>query len=594
MKKTIVLAVAALMITSTVFAADFAPKLLKLSADPVIQYDFDGTELKIPVEVSGKSAGIIFCVFTKNIGGTIEPTTNGFLGWHYVNHIDTCIYYSSMRNVQVGTTEIAWDGRDQDGNIVPQGDYTYYLWAFDNQSPKELMCFDWIGQNFKEYDEAGLPMANPIFYSRTRRWIVGSDPTDQSLLATTDIASELPEGWNTPGLCGIEGQNPEIDPYDFNYFYVHAENKDSGTAAVLKYKWIPEGVASLQSDFGENGFGGQFSCACGGTEPGVDTDGNYLYTGDDNHTDTNEPDADFYIIDFDGYLVDEIDLSPWWSNPDEHELGGQMNGGPSTYFVRNGKVFLNCHCSCLVQMVDPAAYLESGDVDDFICWENDNGDYVLDHNFEETAAMPWVCNDYNVGPYEYSISADNELFSAVNAYDVGAVSFGLMAPDGTGLGYFAYAGETAGQKRMTIFVDSGCPFDGIYCEDYQSMGPHYERVKENLIDGTFFIGHDVISGTLTNAVGVAEEAPAAFSVEQNAPNPFNPTTTITFSLAQAGDVTVEVYNVTGQKVDTLVHGFMDAGSHSVVWDASRFSAGVYFCTVKSGGYTKTMKMTLLK
>ena len=77
-------------------------------------------------------------------------------------------------------------------------------------------------------------------------------------------------------------------------------------------------------------------------------------------------------------------------------------------------------------------------------------------------------------------------------------------------------------------------------------------------------------------------------------NPFNPTTTIGFTLADAGDVAIDVYNVAGQKVDTLVSGFMEAGSHSAVWDASGFSAGVYFYTVKSGDFTRTLKMTLLK
>ena len=99
---------------------------------------------------------------------------------------------------------------------------------------------------------------------------------------------------------------------------------------------------------------------------------------------------------------------------------------------------------------------------------------------------------------------------------------------------------------------------------------------------------------ITNAVGVDENSPAAFSVAQNSPNPFNPTTTIYFTLSQAGNVTVDVYNVAGQKVDTIANRFMDSGSYSAVWDASGFSAGVYFYTVTASDFSKTMKMTLLK
>jgi len=126
------------------------------------------------------------------------------------------------------------------------------------------------------------------------------------------------------------------------------------------------------------------------------------------------------------------------------------------------------------------------------------------------------------------------------------------------------------------------------------MGPHYDRNDELKEPGIFFLGHDSIMGTITTAVSVEEDSPEAFSVAQNTPNPFNPNTTINFSLAQSGDVTVDVFNVAGQKVDTLVDGFMNAGSQSVVWGVTDFSAGVYFYTVKSAGFSKTMKMTLLK
>ncbi len=110
-----------------------------------------------------------------------------------------------------------------------------------------------------------------------------------------------------------------------------------------------------------------------------------------------------------------------------------------------------------------------------------------------------------------------------------------------------------------------------------------------------FVAQDSFKGIITNkSVGVEENASAAFSVAQNLPNPFNPTTTINFTLPEAGIVSIDVYNVAGQKVDTIVNEYMNTGSHSVVWDASGFSAGVYFYTVKSNNFTKTLKMTLVK
>jgi len=589
MKKLLILTVLSVLTVSASFAADFSPPLLKLSADPVIKYDFDGANLEIPVQVSGTPAGIILSIFTKGKADVITDVRNGFLGWHYVNKVDTCIYYSPLTSAQVGETEIVWDGRDQDGNLVPPGEYTYYLWAYDNQSAKTKMS-QYISYSryarIQELDEQGLPLSNPFWYSRDKRWRIGGDPMDSTLVESTTI--NLAEGWNMWGL-------PMVDPSDFDMFYVGIYNKDASIGSLHKFKWVPDGNAELQTDFGDAGFAETFVAKyfVGSGSSGATVDGDYIYSSTRCGT-CLEPLAEFYVFDKDGSKVDMIDLTSWWSSPSDQEAGGQMNGGPSYFTLRDGYVFMNHYGCCLHQMVNPSGYLESGDMADFWVWSNGNGDYTLDHNFEETSSKPWVCNDFNVGPYIYTIATDANHFTVGNAYDAGAVSFGLLGPDGTGYGYLAYAGETAGWKKCTLVVDADTPFDGFYCDNQQTGGPHYDLDKEKIDKAMYFIGHDSISGVITSAVAVEDDAPAAFSVEQNTPNPFNPATTINFSLAEAGDVTVEVFNIAGQKVDTLADGFMEAGRHSVVWNASGFSAGVYFYTVKSGGHSKTMKMTLVK
>jgi hypothetical protein len=87
--------------------------------------------------------------------------------------------------------------------------------------------------------------------------------------------------------------------------------------------------------------------------------------------------------------------------------------------------------------------------------------------------------------------------------------------------------------------------------------------------------------------------PASFSVAQNYPNPFNARTIIDFSLPKAGNVTVNIYSIAGQLVETL-GGYFEAGNQSVAWDASRVSSGVYFYKLTSGDHSQIMKMTLLK
>lgn len=93
--------------------------------------------------------------------------------------------------------------------------------------------------------------------------------------------------------------------------------------------------------------------------------------------------------------------------------------------------------------------------------------------------------------------------------------------------------------------------------------------------------------------------PSEFSVSQNYPNPFNPTTTISFSLPEASDVQVDIFNVVGQKVASLLSGPMAAGEHQIQWngnaDGGRAAAtGVYLYRIRAGDRDVTRKMLLLK
>ena len=78
------------------------------------------------------------------------------------------------------------------------------------------------------------------------------------------------------------------------------------------------------------------------------------------------------------------------------------------------------------------------------------------------------------------------------------------------------------------------------------------------------------------------------------PNPFNPATTISYSVPRAGIVGVKIYDVTGRQVETLVNGMMTAGEHDVVFDGSALPSGLYFAQLTAGDAAKTVKIVLLK
>jgi hypothetical protein len=88
--------------------------------------------------------------------------------------------------------------------------------------------------------------------------------------------------------------------------------------------------------------------------------------------------------------------------------------------------------------------------------------------------------------------------------------------------------------------------------------------------------------------------PSGFVLEQNFPNPFNPATTIEYTVPKAGMVKIKVYNVLGTEVTTLVNEEKSPGNYKVVFNAGKFASGVYFYRMHAGSFTETKKLLLLK
>jgi len=99
---------------------------------------------------------------------------------------------------------------------------------------------------------------------------------------------------------------------------------------------------------------------------------------------------------------------------------------------------------------------------------------------------------------------------------------------------------------------------------------------------------------IVNDIVAAEEAPVAFSLAEAYPNPFNPSTTIAYSVPETQNVTLSVFNTNGQLVQTLVNGMVERGEHKVVFDASSLSSGVYVYTLQTANETAMQKMVLVK
>jgi len=88
--------------------------------------------------------------------------------------------------------------------------------------------------------------------------------------------------------------------------------------------------------------------------------------------------------------------------------------------------------------------------------------------------------------------------------------------------------------------------------------------------------------------------PAGYGLEANYPNPFNPTTSITFHVPSQSFVALKVYDIMGREVATLVSQMMEPGTYVTGWNAQTATSGVYFYTLEAGSFTQTRKMLLLK
>lgn len=127
-------------------------------------------------------------------------------------------------------------------------------------------------------------------------------------------------------------------------------------------------------------------------------------------------------------------------------------------------------------------------------------------------------------------------------------------------------------------------------------------------------GHVLVTGYGVNIAGVNEtdsyistisldwgseltcdpEIPTAFSLEQNYPNPFNPATSIKFSLAENVNVKLAIYDILGRVVDVLVSQKLEAGVHTISFNANGLSSGIYFYKLEAGSFSSVKKMTLVK
>jgi len=158
-------------------------------------------------------------------------------------------------------------------------------------------------------------------------------------------------------------------------------------------------------------------------------------------------------------------------------------------------------------------------------------------------------------------------------------------------------------------VDSDAPASTVYLDtiysdiQFEQFGKTFHRLKRLEVTGEtgfysllpdFIVGEVIISRTTGIEDDFNGALPTSLTLNQNYPNPFNPATTISFALPERSAVRLEIFNLLGQKVETVVDDVFDAGAHELTWDGSGMPSGVYFYRLNAATATMTRKMILMK
>lgn len=179
---------------------------------------------------------------------------------------------------------------------------------------------------------------------------------------------------------------------------------------------------------------------------------------------------------------------------------------------------------------------------------------------------------------------------ATNAFVAGFVIDGEYNGDGTG-----------GNRIMNCTIDGSTAYHSYtYLHESGSGNPDWYYLTPETGKLSLYMIRAYVSTTgVTGTQEIVELLPTDFNLENNYPNPFNPSTKIRYSLPQATNVKLSIYNSTGKKIADLVNTYQHAGNFEINWDGKnkegqRVASGIYFYRIQAGNFAQTKKMMLLK
>ncbi|MGH1365301.1 MAG: choice-of-anchor B family protein [Calditrichia bacterium] len=221
----------------------------------------------------------------------------------------------------------------------------------------------------------------------------------------------------------------------------------------------------------------------------------------------------------------------------------------------------------------------------------------------------WVTEDNN-----YMMTTEETSGKTVKMWDISdplnvALVDDYLGPNGLAhnahiKGDYSYLSHYGSGLRIVNIADPTNIFEEEFYQTSDAWGawPFFDSGKVLISDISGGLYVTFYPGAVVTPTGIGDDdevLPSEFTVSSNYPNPFNPSTTIDYSLGTNSPVSLEIYNISGQKVKTLVSGNQAAGSYKAVWDGTDFSgesvaSGAYIYRFTANDFQKTQKMMFIK
>ncbi|MBN1479132.1 T9SS C-terminal target domain-containing protein [candidate division KSB1 bacterium] len=219
-------------------------------------------------------------------------------------------------------------------------------------------------------------------------------------------------------------------------------------------------------------------------------------------------------------------------------------------------------------------------------------DYYSD--FEPVSQGPWYqfyVTDTEPDPAASDFNPDGTKMFDISAWDAGCDMLDFEQFQG----YWEQVrclSEQEASPYFTVPGDAGTTTDITVGIKFGLWGPSEGRF-ELYVDDIQFLWADEWSGSAVE-FKADPVLPQDFALEQNHPNPFNPTTTISFTIPETATTNLRVYNTLGKEVAELVNGHMQAGRHTVNLDVTELPSGIYYYTLQQNNFSATKKCVVLK